>query len=115
MWGILWKISLCCAVLSSGLLVRGLESGYYRIQAELLQLQNPLGVRHDGALCDNFGTCDPVIKVFLDTSRPMAAFPGARYISQYQKIFTATDQNEPLINKMVHLHTYNLYCYSQIT
>ncbi|XP_055341509.1 uncharacterized protein LOC129590354 [Paramacrobiotus metropolitanus] len=76
-------------------------AGYYRVQADLLQLQNPLGVRHDGKPCDRLGVCDPVIKVFLDTERPMSAFPGPRYISQYTKIFSAVDQNEPVINKNV--------------
>lgn len=81
--------------------VESQEVGYFRVQAELLQLQNPLGVRHDGTACDRFGICDPVIKVFLDTERPLAAFPGARYISQYERIFSAVDQNEPFINKKV--------------
>ncbi|OQV22640.1 hypothetical protein BV898_03465 [Hypsibius exemplaris] len=81
--------------------VKGQESGYYRVQAELLQLQDPLGIRHDGKNCDSFDSCDPVIKVYLDTERPLAAFPGSRYISQYVRIFEAANQNEPIINKQI--------------
>lgn len=77
------------------------EAGFYRVETELIQLQNPMGVSHDGSPCDRMGVCDPKIKVYLDTDRPLAAFPGNRFTSQYDRVFAATDNNSPMINKQI--------------
>ncbi|XP_055341507.1 uncharacterized protein LOC129590352 [Paramacrobiotus metropolitanus] len=71
------------------------NEAYVRIIAELKKLTNDKGLTIDGSKCDTFGQCDPVFKVYLDTERPNAEFPGARDSKYWPTVFHVDDSNSP--------------------
>lgn len=39
---------------------------YFRIEAEILRLDNPRGLLEDGRTCDSWNSCDPRVAAYLD-------------------------------------------------
>jgi len=85
---------------------RGGSSGgafpdYVRIEVEIIRLENPGGILGSGKRCDFTRKCDPKLTAYIDTSRPLAPWPGSVPVKKWPIIFRATDNDSPQINKVL--------------
>ncbi|OQV13447.1 hypothetical protein BV898_12299 [Hypsibius exemplaris] len=76
---------------------------YYRIEAELVNLENNGGIRSTGAPCDSSGSgpCDPILYAYIDVQQPNSPFPGALTTALFPKVFAANAINSPRIGAIV--------------
>ncbi|OQV13448.1 hypothetical protein BV898_12300 [Hypsibius exemplaris] len=74
---------------------------YFRIEAELVRMDNVGGIKSTGGSCDTIGQCDPVVYAYLDVLKPTGPFPGSRAVEAFPQVFTIDDVNSPKINTVV--------------
>ncbi|OQV25415.1 hypothetical protein BV898_01091 [Hypsibius exemplaris] len=77
------------------------QHDYIRIDTEVIQLLNPQGLLATKKSCDSLSKCDPRVSVFLDTDKPLAAWPGAKTVPEYTVLFEVSNTDSPIINKNV--------------
>ncbi|OQV21277.1 hypothetical protein BV898_04763 [Hypsibius exemplaris] len=77
--------------------------GFFRVEANIVRLQNDDGLEHNGLPCDGpVGKCDPRISAFVDTERPNHDFGGDSVpYRHYATLLTAEDTNSPVVNRTV--------------
>ncbi|GAU99627.1 hypothetical protein RvY_10595 [Ramazzottius varieornatus] len=79
----------------------------YRVEVELLRLENPNGISLDGQACDPLSLgCNTKISAYLDTDL-FSPWPGSREITQEDLIFeaaepspTSMDVNTKIVNQV---------------
>jgi len=74
---------------------------YFRIEVELIRLQNDQGILANGKKCDFTRTCDPRLTAYLDTTTPLSPWPGGVPTKRWPVIFQATNNNSPTIGKVL--------------
>ncbi|XP_055346734.1 uncharacterized protein LOC129594165 isoform X2 [Paramacrobiotus metropolitanus] len=77
------------------------QRSFMKVDVELIQLLNPQGLLANGQRCDTTNDCDPSLSIFLDTIRPLMAWPGDKDVSEYTKVFKTSNQNSPIIHNNV--------------
>ncbi|GAV02021.1 hypothetical protein RvY_12635 [Ramazzottius varieornatus] len=79
------------------------QHDFIRIEFQVIQLLNPQGITADGKKCSHgfSSTCNPKITVLLDTEKPLAAWPGAKTVPNYDLLSADSGTNSPVINKNV--------------
>lgn len=79
-----------------------LVTGFFRLEAHILRLENPSGISHTGLPCDITDACDPKITGIIDTEKPNHDFGGdsAPY-RNWEVLFDGNQINSPEINKIM--------------
>ncbi|OQV16853.1 hypothetical protein BV898_09025 [Hypsibius exemplaris] len=72
-----------------------------RVEFQLTKLENPEGILYNGKKCDIGSKCDPRLSGYVDTDKPLNAWPGSKPVSQFTKIFESDDQDSASVNKIV--------------
>jgi len=68
---------------------------YFRIETEVVHLENQGGIKSNGGSCTTFGKCDPQVYAYIDTEKPTNSFPGSLDIKAFPRIFEAKSNNNP--------------------
>ncbi|XP_055337273.1 uncharacterized protein LOC129587506 [Paramacrobiotus metropolitanus] len=82
-----------------------------RVEYKLTQLHNPQGILSTRKKCDVGSKCDPKLTGYVDTDSPLATWPGPKTKKDWTKIFEASDEDSPKINKIVSRDCCSRDCY----
>jgi hypothetical protein len=63
-----------------------IDTNRMRIEAQLVRFENPNSVMFNNQFCDTASKCDPVFTADLDTTTPLAQWPGPKPFSTFQKV-----------------------------
>ncbi|OQV20833.1 hypothetical protein BV898_05177 [Hypsibius exemplaris] len=80
---------------------RSLYPDYFRVEVEIVRLENPQGLLVTGKHCDFFNDCDPRVIAYLDISKPRSPWPGNHPASRWPIVFEGTNANSPKIGKII--------------
>jgi len=72
-----------------------------RVEFQLTKLENPESIIYNGKKCDVGSKCDPRLSGYVDTEKPLNAWPGSKPLKQFTKIFESDNVDSTPVNKIV--------------